>query len=134
MAKTKTTFFCQNCGAQSARWIGNCPSCGEWNTYVEEVVKKETGKNQPPLGNASPSVPKKINEIEQGSEVRIDTHNEEFNRVLGGGLVLGSLVLIGGEPGIGKSTLMLQVALNFKNLKVLYVTGEESEQQIKMRS
>ena len=134
MAKTKTTFFCQNCGAQSARWIGNCPSCGEWNTYVEEVVKKETGKNQSPMRNSSPSIPKKINEIEQGSEVRIDTHNEEFNRVLGGGLVLGSLVLIGGEPGIGKSTLMLQVALNFKNLKVLYVTGEESEQQIKMRS
>ncbi|NOX47354.1 MAG: DNA repair protein RadA [Chlorobi bacterium] len=134
MAKTKTTFFCQNCGAQSARWIGNCPSCGEWNTYVEEVVKKETGKNQLPVRKASASLPKKITEIEQGSEVRIDTNNAEFNRVLGGGLVLGSLVLIGGEPGIGKSTLMLQVALNFKNLKVLYVTGEESEQQIKMRS
>jgi DNA repair protein RadA/Sms len=134
MAKTKTTFFCQNCGAQSARWIGNCPSCGEWNTYIEEVVKKETGKNQSPVRKASASLPKKINEIEQGSEVRFDTNNAELNRVLGGGLVLGSLVLIGGEPGIGKSTLMLQVALNFKNLKVLYVTGEESEQQIKMRS
>jgi DNA repair protein RadA/Sms len=134
MAKTKTTFFCQNCGAQSARWIGNCPSCGEWNTYVEEVVKKETGKNQSPVRKAAASLPKKITEIEQGSEVRIDTNNAELNRVLGGGLVLGSLVLIGGEPGIGKSTLMLQVALNFKNLKVLYVTGEESEQQIKMRS
>ena len=134
MAKTKTTFFCQNCGAQSARWIGNCPSCGEWNTYVEEVVKKETGKNQIPVRKASASIPMKINEIEQGSEVRIDTNNAELNRVLGSGLVLGSLILIGGEPGIGKSTLMLQVALNFKNLRVLYVTGEESEQQIKMRS
>ena len=135
MAKTKTIFFCQNCGAQSAKWIGRCPSCGEWNTYVEEVIKRDTDKNRQVVpGRKGEPQPVLIPDIETGKEIRIDTCNHEFNRVLGGGLVQGSLVLVGGEPGIGKSTLMLQVGLHLNNLKVLYVTGEESEQQIKMRA
>lgn len=135
MARTNTVFFCQNCGAQSAKWIGRCPSCGEWNTYVEEIIQRETSKNKSPfkIHKDSPK-PQKIKEIQSGAEIRILTSDQELNRVLGGGMVSGSLVLIGGEPGIGKSTLMLQVALNLKELKVLYVTGEESEQQIKMRA
>ncbi len=135
MARTNTVFFCQNCGAQSAKWIGRCPSCGEWNTYVEEIIQRETSKNKSPfkIHKDSPK-PQKIEEIQSGAEIRINTSDQELNRVLGGGLVSGSLVLVGGEPGIGKSTLMLQVALNLKGIKVLYVTGEESEQQIKMRA
>ncbi|GAB2460469.1 DNA repair protein RadA [Hymenobacter qilianensis] len=141
MAKIKTLYFCQKCGAQSAKWIGRCPSCGEWNTYVEEVVEKEnnqsTGSWKPPT--ASPAAktsakPRPIGEIHYEEEARIDTHDGELNRVLGGGLVPGSLVLIGGEPGIGKSTLMLQIAMSLRQLKVLYISGEESEQQIKMRA
>ena len=136
MAKATTVFFCQNCGAQSAKWIGRCPSCGEWNTYVEEVVKKETSREtsmgQFRAGKKSAPVP--IAEISTGRQDRIDTGTLELNRVLGGGLVPGSLVLIGGEPGIGKSTLMLQAALRFRDKKILYVTGEESDQQIKMRA
>ncbi len=135
MAKAKTVYYCQNCGAQSAKWIGRCPSCGEWNTYIEEIIQRDTGKNKSPVQTFStPAKPKKISEIESGTENRVDTRNAELNRVLGGGLVTGSLVLVGGEPGIGKSTLMLQIALNLKGLKVLYITGEESEQQIKMRA
>lgn len=135
MARTNTVFFCQNCGAQSSKWIGRCPSCGEWNTYVEEIIQHETSKNKSPfkVHKDSPK-PQKIEEIQNGAEIRINTSDHELNRVLGGGLVSGSLVLVGGEPGIGKSTLMLQVALNLKGIKVLYVTGEESEQQIKMRA
>lgn len=134
MAKTKTAFFCRNCGVQSPKWIGKCPSCGEWNTYVEEVIQRaEPGLPQgfSPKRQTTPTL---ITEVELSSENRIDTANEELNRVLGGGLVPGSVVLVGGEPGIGKSTLMLQVALTIKNLKVLYVSGEESEQQIRMRA
>ncbi len=135
MAKTHTVFFCQNCGAQSSKWVGRCISCGEWNTLVEEVIQRETGKNKSPVQFHKDFVkPQKISEIQAGKEIRINTSNQELNRVLGGGLVSGSLVLVGGEPGIGKSTLMLQVALNIKNFKVLYVTGEESDQQIKMRA
>ncbi|OQX73083.1 MAG: DNA repair protein RadA [Bacteroidetes bacterium 4484_249] len=135
MAKSKTTFFCRNCGAQSPKWIGRCTACGEWNTYVEEVIQRETSKNKSPLKfNKKNPVPQKITEIKSETEARFDTNNKELNRVLGGGLVNGSLILVGGEPGIGKSTLMLQIALNFRGLKVLYVTGEESEQQIKMRA
>ncbi len=135
MARTNTVFFCQNCGAQSSKWIGRCPSCGEWNTYVEEIIQHETSKNKSPfkVHKDSPK-PQKIEEIRSGAEIRINTSDHELNRVLGGGLVSGSLVLVGGEPGIGKSTLMLQVALNLKGIKVLYVTGEESEHQIKMRA
>ncbi|MFC2107031.1 DNA repair protein RadA [Bacteroidota bacterium] len=135
MAKTKSTFFCQNCGAQSPKWIGRCPSCNEWNTYVEEVIsassKKETLPESLKKQNNSPKI---LSQINTDKEERINTGNNELNRVLGNGLVSGSLVLIGGEPGIGKSTLMLQVALNIKNKKVLYITGEESQQQIKMRA
>ena len=136
MAKTKTVFFCQNCGAQSAKWIGNCPSCGEWNTYVEEVIQKESKNAKTPafVDTKESRKPRLINEIEINSENRVNTGNDELNRVLGGGMVPGSLVLIGGEPGIGKSTLMLQVALKMKSQKILYVTGEESSQQIKMRA
>ena len=136
MAKIKTTFFCQNCGAESPKWIGKCPSCNQWNTYVEELVQKTPAKEQwiSPDMQVNKIQPKKISEIELGEQQRIDTQNQELNRVLGGGLVPGSIVLLGGEPGIGKSTLLLQVALQMKNKKVLYVSGEESEQQIRMRA
>ena len=136
MAKAQTIFFCQNCGAQSAKWIGRCPSCGEWNTYVEEVVKKETGRESSmgEIKTSKKNIPTPISGISKGKQDRIDTGTHELNRVLGGGLVSGSLVLIGGEPGIGKSTLMLQVAIKFDQKKILYVSGEESDQQIKMRA
>lgn len=134
MSKVKTTFFCQNCGAQSSKWVGKCSSCGEWNTYVEEIVetgnKKESWKKQ----TARAAKPLFINEINLHDQHRLNLPDQELNRVLGGGLVRGSITLLGGEPGIGKSTLMLQLALNIQNKKVLYVTGEESEQQIRMRA
>ena len=135
MAKVKTTFFCQNCGAQSAKWIGKCPSCGEWNTYVEEVIQREDkGKSALSFsGSDKTRKPTAIGEITFETDQRIDLQNEELNRVLGNGLVPGSITLIGGEPGIGKSTLMLQVALHCRNLKVLYISGEESGQQLRMR-
>ena len=139
MAKTRTTFFCQNCGAQSGKWIGKCPSCNEWNTYVEEVIHKEktdyknTWKETGIVKRALKPTP--INAVEQSSQVRINLKDGELSRVLGGGLVPGSVVLIGGEPGIGKSTLLLQIALQFpNNTKVLYISGEESDTQIKMRA
>ena len=137
MAKTKTSYFCQNCGAQSARWIGRCPSCNEWNTYVEEVVSKGDDSKVPGIASTSTqraAKPQLISEISLSEHHRIEVYDKELSRVLGGGLVPGSLTLFGGEPGIGKSTLMLQVALNMKQLKVLYVSGEESEQQIRMRA
>lgn len=134
MSKVKTTFFCQNCGAQSAKWIGKCPSCNEWNTYVEEVVVKSTGSISEKLTAKRTNKPFQINEIILTENQRLNTYNNEFNRVLGGGMVPGSIVLIGGEPGIGKSTLMLQIALHIKKLKVLYISGEESDQQIRMRA
>lgn len=136
MAKASSVFFCQNCGAQSPKWIGRCPSCGEWNTYVEEVIKKESSRENAmgEIKAGKKAMPTSIDKITTGKESRIDTGTLELNRVLGGGMVPGSLVLIGGEPGIGKSTLMLQVALGFQDRKVLYVTGEESGQQIKMRA
>jgi len=136
MAKVKTTYFCQSCGAQSPKWLGKCPSCNEWNTYVEEIVQKteEKGNWRASSSKQVAPKPKSIQEIDYAKEQRIVTGDQELNRVLGGGIVPGSLVLIGGEPGIGKSTLMLQIALNLGDLKVLYVSGEESEQQIKMRA
>ena len=134
MAKTKTTFFCQNCGTQYAKWVGKCNACNEWNTIVEEVIQKEEKRNWNLSSTAKKvSKPVKINEIAIDEEDRIDTKNNELNRVLGGGLVKGSMTLLGGEPGIGKSTLILQVALLI-NKKVLYVSGEESQSQIKMRA
>ena len=137
MAKPKSTFFCQNCGAQSAKWIGKCPSCGEWNTYVEEVVsKEESPRSWRTSKESSPRVskPQKLNEIHHSEAPRLDSRDGELNRVLGGGIVPGSLVLLGGEPGIGKSTLMLQIALGLPGVRVLYVSGEESDRQIKMRA
>jgi len=135
MAKVKTSFFCQNCGAQSGKWIGRCPSCNEWNTYVEEVIQKaEPSPGISKSANKRSSQPQLISTISTSNEQRIPIQDQELNRVLGGGIVPGSLVLFGGEPGIGKSTLMLQLALQCKNLKVLYISGEESEQQIKMRA
>lgn len=140
VSKVKSSFFCQNCGAQSAKWVGKCTSCGEWNTFVEEIIQKETknsrlqvfstGKN----ANGQANKPILLNEVGTLEYPRIAVPGKELTRVLGGGIVPGSLVLFGGEPGIGKSTLMLQLALRLKNLKVLYVSGEESEQQIKMRA
>lgn len=135
MAKVKTSFFCQNCGAQAPKWMGKCPSCGEWNTFVEEVLQRNDASTKG-TGNfrQTDSKPKRITEIEQGNEQRTSTGSLELDRVLGGGLVEGSLILVGGEPGIGKSTLMLQVALQMKGRRVLYISGEESEQQIRMRA
>lgn len=134
MAKVKTTFFCQNCGAQYAQWMGKCKACDEWNTIVEEVIYKtdkegvwKTDTNQ------RASKAQSIQEISLENEPRIDTNDNELNRVLGGGIVPGSLVLLGGEPGVGKSTLLLQVALRMQH-KILYVTGEESDKQIRMRA
>lgn len=140
MSKTKTTYFCQNCGAQSAKWIGKCPSCNEWNTYVEEVIHKESKNDRLQLFSASKNPKNTSNKSILLQDVglqdfpRIAVPGKELTRVLGGGIVPGSLVLFGGEPGIGKSTLMLQLALRLKNLRILYVSGEESEQQIKMRA
>jgi DNA repair protein RadA/Sms len=135
MAKAKTVYFCQSCGVQSPKWLGKCPSCQEWNTYVEEIVQKQDEKAVWRSSTQQISAkPKGIHEIAYSEEQRINTDDQELNRVLGGGIVPGSLVLIGGEPGIGKSTLMLQIALSLTDLKVLYVSGEESDQQIKMRA
>jgi len=131
MAKKKSTYVCASCGAHSATWIGKCPVCGEWNTYVEEVTVEEKSLHKKKFTQVAKPV--LINEVEAKSEKRIVTNSNELNRVLGGGIVPGSLILLGGEPGIGKSTLALQVALNLP-FKVLYVSGEESQQQIKLRS
>ncbi|MBQ0739550.1 DNA repair protein RadA, partial [Aquimarina celericrescens] len=136
MAKTKTTFYCQNCGAQYAKWQGQCSSCKQWNTIAEEVIQKEDKKDWKTPNHATKKrVPKPtlVNEIQYEQEARYNTNNQELNRVLGGGLVPGSLTLLGGEPGIGKSTLLLQISLNL-SYKTLYVSGEESAQQIKMRA
>ena len=136
MAKTKTTFFCQHCGAQSPKWVGRCNSCGEWNTFVEEVIAKSEPalwkkSNGTPIPIAKPS---KLVDVAVKDEIRYELPDQEMNRVLGGGVVPGSLVLMGGEPGIGKSTLLLQVGLQAKDRTVLYISGEESQQQIKMRA
>ena len=134
MAKAKTTFFCQNCGTQHAKWMGQCNACNEWNTIVEEVVQKEVARAWKQSNTAKTiSKPLKIEEIQLNAEERIPTQNNELDTVLGGGLVKGSVTLLGGEPGIGKSTLILQVALAIPH-KVLYVSGEESQSQIKMRA
>ncbi|MFN3404512.1 MAG: DNA repair protein RadA [Cytophagaceae bacterium] len=134
MAKVKSSYFCQNCGAQSAKWVGKCPACGEWNTYVEEIIQKDDKQTWKSSSTQVANKPKSILEVSYSEEERISAPDNELNRVLGGGIVPGSLVLIGGEPGIGKSTLMLQIALSLVKQKVLYVSGEESEQQTKMRA
>ena len=137
MAKTQTTFFCKNCGASSPKWVGKCNSCGEWNTYTEEVIHKDkpeykkTWKSQSVKSVLKPVL---LADVEHGADFRYELIDLELSRVLGGGIVPGSVILIGGEPGIGKSTLMLQIALQFTNKKVLYISGEESDTQIKMRA
>lgn len=135
MAKVKTTFFCQNCGSQYAKWQGQCTACKAWNTIVEEVVQKPQKNDWKTSSSAKNRVskPLKINEIDTAQEARLNMRDAEFNRVLGGGMVQGSLTLLGGEPGIGKSTLLLQIALSLP-YKTLYVSGEESQKQIKMRA
>lgn len=141
MAKSKSAYFCQSCGYESPKWLGQCPSCKQWNSFVEEVVEKSSSRVPEWRSTTTAAGLQKrakkaaiIHEIVYSEEQRIATPDNEFNRVLGGGIVPGSLVLIGGEPGIGKSTLMLQLALSIPHVKVLYISGEESEQQIKMRA
>lgn len=133
MAKVKRAFFCKNCGYEAPKWMGKCPSCNEWNTFTEEIISS----SKEPAGfksNKTNRKPTLVQTIKIKKETRIKLSDQELNRVLGGGLVPGSLILFGGEPGIGKSTLMLQMALSHPTLKTLYVSGEESEQQLKMRA
>ncbi|MEX6688405.1 DNA repair protein RadA [Danxiaibacter flavus] len=138
MSKVKKAFFCSNCGYESPKWLGKCPSCNQWNTFVEEVLEKSNGKapNEWKEYSTNPTKPRivSLHDIATTEENRLITGDAELNRVLGGGIVPGSIVLVGGEPGIGKSTLFLQNALQLKNVTTLYVSGEESEQQIKMRA
>jgi DNA repair protein RadA/Sms len=133
MSKTKSAYFCQQCGHESAKWVGKCPGCGSWNTFVEELVVKSDGKSKHLTAVSRGSKARPSDALEAENRPRMRLVDQEFDRVLGGGLVYGSVVLFGGEPGIGKSTLMLQFALQQKDLKTLYVSGEESEEQIKLR-
>ncbi|HUQ96126.1 MAG TPA: DNA repair protein RadA [Chitinophagaceae bacterium] len=138
MSKIKTGFFCQNCGYESTKWVGKCPSCQQWNTFVEELVHKETKSNKTDWDKYNGAdVTKKtlrLDEVIAAAQPRIISADAELNRVLGGGIVPGSIVLVAGEPGIGKSTLFLQIGLQLKGITTLYISGEESEQQIKMRA
>ncbi|HEX2847136.1 MAG TPA: DNA repair protein RadA [Chitinophagaceae bacterium] len=137
MSKVKTAFFCQNCGYESVKWVGQCPSCGQWNTFVEELIQKDVKNNNSWKDFQDEKRTQKtiaLHEIKSTEEKRLLTPDAELNRVLGGGIVPGSIVLIAGEPGIGKSTLFLQIGLSLANSTVLYISGEESEQQIKMRA
>ncbi|MFT7588858.1 MAG: DNA repair protein RadA/Sms [Limisphaerales bacterium] len=141
MAKSRSAFFCQNCGASSAKWIGKCPSCEEWNTYVEEVIESSSKQSEWEAASADVGTKKKrenrpilLSQVETEVQARIPSFDAELDRVLGGGIVPGSVVLVGGEPGIGKSTLMLQVGLSLDGIKVLYISGEESSSQVKMRA
>ena len=134
MAKVKKAYFCRECGFEAPKWLGRCPSCGEWNTFTEEIIAKSSSSSVAVAAAATTTPPQRVSEIERSSHKRLDLHNAEVNRVLGGGLVPGSLVLLGGEPGIGKSTLSLQIALTNHSLKTLYVSGEESAEQIGMRA
>lgn len=142
MAKDRTAYVCSNCGQESAKWIGKCPSCGQWNTFKEIRIAASTpssiasskGYHDAPGGHGGKAKPVKLRDIPVDDEPRIDMHDDELNRVLGGGLVPGSIVLLGGEPGIGKSTLTLQTILNMPERRILYVSGEESAHQLKMRA
>ncbi len=134
MAKTKTVYFCSNCGNESPKWLGKCPNCGEWNTYVEEKVTVKSAKESLLPASSMDNAPVRLSEIKGEKEERILMPSGELNRVLGGGLVPGSIILVGGEPGIGKSTLVLQNMLRIRSRKVLYVSGEESAKQLKMRA
>ncbi|HLI92786.1 MAG TPA: DNA repair protein RadA, partial [Puia sp.] len=138
MSKVKTAFFCSNCGYESAKWSGRCPSCDQWNTFVEEVISKDNKLSEADWRSFSPDKKENkavsIHDVISAEEKRIVTPDQELNRVLGGGIVSGSIVLVAGEPGIGKSTLFLQNGLRLSGTKTLYISGEESEQQIKMRA
>jgi DNA repair protein RadA/Sms len=138
MSKTKTAFFCQHCGYESVKWLGQCPSCGRWNTFAEELIQKDEAKNNNDWKDYKDEIRRNktiaLHEIKNSEEKRWVTTDPELNRVLGGGIVPGSLVLVAGEPGIGKSTLFLQIGLWLRDMTVLYISGEESEQQIKMRA
>src|SRR5690349_3292053 len=139
MAKIKTAYFCQNCGYESAKWLGRCPSCQQWNTFVEELIQKDVRKSSANdwtsyIENGSTKKTRHLNEVETKESPRLLSADSELNRVLGGGIVPGSIVLVAGEPGIGKSTLFLQMGLQMNDTIVLYISGEESEQQIKMRA
>lgn len=134
MAKVKTAFFCTNCGAESPKWMGKCTACGEWNTFTEEVISKEPQRGGKRNQTAELVKPRLIQEVPISTEQRIPSGSKELDRVLGGGIVPGAIMLIGGEPGIGKSTLMLQVALRMKDKQVVYISGEESELQLNMRA
>jgi DNA repair protein RadA/Sms len=137
MAKLKSVYFCSNCGNESPKWMGKCPACGEWSTYVEELIRKDSAaavKEDTRSFSSGRNVPQPLKEIRADEEPRIDMLDNELNRVLGGGLVPASLVLIGGEPGIGKSTLVLQTILKLQSIKSLYVSGEESARQLKLRA
>lgn len=133
MSKTKSAFFCQNCGNEAPKWLGKCPSCQEWNTFVEELIDKNPKNTLPFSADIKSAKPLLIQDVTQEKEERIVIHDTELNTVLGGGIVPGSIVLLGGDPGIGKSTLLLQLAIS-ESLKVLYVSGEESDKQIRMRA
>ena len=134
MAKVKKAYFCRECGFEAPKWLGRCPSCGEWNTFTEEVIAKGNNSSAAAAVATTSTPPQRVSEIERSTHKRLDLCNAEVNRVLGGGLVPGSLILLGGEPGIGKSTLSLQIALTNHSLKTLYVSGEESAEQIGMRA
>jgi DNA repair protein RadA/Sms len=137
MAKSKSAFFCQQCGYESTKWLGKCPACQQWNTFVEEIKQKETITSSSAWQVGSTSIKAtatRLQDVPITKEVRMSTPDSELNRVLGGGIVSGSIVLVAGEPGIGKSTLFLQIGLQLNTVKVLYVSGEESEQQIRMRA
>ena len=134
MAKVKKAYFCRECGFEAPKWLGKCPACGEWNSFTEEVISKSTSSSASIAATMPAAPPQRVTEIEHATYQRLDLHNGEVNRVLGGGLVPGSLILLGGEPGIGKSTLSLQLALSNHSLKTLYVSGEESVEQIGMRA
>ena len=142
MAKEKVVYVCNRCGQESPKWVGKCPACGEWNSFVEQVVRKENAPLHPASvlaatalkGSSGKPKPLPLGDIEAGEEPRIDLKDAELNRVLGGGLVPGSLVLLGGEPGIGKSTLVLQTVMRIADRRILYVSGEESARQIKLRA
>ena len=134
MAKVKKAYFCKNCGFEAPKWLGRCPACGEWNTFSEEVISSSSSPSKSLSATIAQAPPQRVSEIKRTQMSRLDLQNVEVNRVLGGGLVPGSLVLLGGEPGIGKSTLSLQLALTPHGLKTLYVSGEESPEQIQMRA
>ncbi len=134
MVKIKTVYVCSNCGNDSPKWLGKCPVCGEWNTYVEESINTSVTKTKIDIFDTVKAKPLLLKTVEAGEDPRIDLQDGELNRVLGGGLVPGSLVLLGGEPGIGKSTLILQTVLKLNDIKTLYISGEESSRQLKMRA